>query len=568
MLPGVEDLEQRAHAWLAEDPDPDTRAALREALASGDTELLERAFAAPLAFGTAGIRGPLGPGPAHMNRLVVRRVAAGLAARLAREGPPEAQLVIVGHDARHKSSLFATDIAGVLRGAGFEVRAFERPVPTPLLAYAVRRTGAAAGVQVTASHNPPEDNGCKVYWAGGAQIVAPLDAEIAKAMARASGSDISFDTEATPATPPAPDVEGAYRAGCLATVGRDGPRAVRLVYTPLHGVAGTLTVGLLESAGFRDVHVVDEQAAPDPDFPTVPYPNPEEAGAMDLAFALAVDVGADVVIANDPDGDRIAVAVPDRGGWRTLTGDEVGCLLAQDLLERGEGPDRLVATTVVSSQMLRRIAAAHGVGYAETLTGFKWLAPAMAEGRRRGQEPVLAYEQALGVMIGDEVLDKDGIRAAVVIADLAARLRADGRTVTHALDDLALLHGVHATAGPSVRVRSPAEARAPLERLRADPPEGLAGIAVAAVADYRSGRRRERGGAESAISLPSTDLLSLELVDGSRVHVRPSGTEPRLKGYVEAVQPVGEEGLGAARARAVERRDALARAFEALVGSG
>lgn len=565
ILSDMDDLIERARAWIAEDPDPATRAELQAALDSDDRAALEAAFGPALEFGTAGIRGPLGAGPARMNRLVVRHVTAGLAARLAVEAAPESQIVVVGRDARHNSEAFAADVVGVLRGAGFEVLAFAEPVPTPLLAYAVRHLGAAAGVQITASHNPPADNGYKVYWSSGAQINAPIDAEIAEAIATVTaGGPVPVDE--APVDAPPPRVLERYLEACLSVPVADAPRQLRIVYTALHGVAGDIMLAALRAAGFEDVHAVAEQLEPDPAFPTVGFPNPEEEGALDLALALASEADADLLLANDPDGDRIAAAVPGETAWRVLSGDEVGCLLAEDLLARGSGGDRHVATTVVSSQMLGRIAEAHGVSSEETLTGFKWLAPAMADARSRGLEPVLAYEQALGVMIGDAVLDKDGISAALALADLAARLRAAGRTLDDALDDLARAHGVHTTTGRSLRLPGgPPEAVEAVRRVLADPPSEVAGIPVAAVADHTSAVRRHADGSEATLSTPPTDLVGLELTDGSRVQARPSGTEPLLKCYIEAVEPVGSDGLPAARARSEQRAEALADAFLALI---
>lgn len=563
MLPTMDDLTSRARAWLAEDPDPETWAALDEALARDDRDELTAAFGASLTFGTAGIRGPLGFGPARMNRLVVRRVTAGLAARLALEGPPEQQLVVVGRDARHKSDEFAADVAGVLVAAGFDVAAFEQPVPTPLLAFAVKELGAAAGVQITASHNPPSDNGYKVYWSGGAQITSPLDAEIADAIEVVAAEGPVFVAE-DDVPSPGQGIHDDYVRACAGVAVAGAPRALRVVYTPLHGVAGPTAVAALAAAGFGDVRVVREQFAPDAGFPTVAFPNPEMPGALDAALRLAVEVDADVVLANDPDGDRIAVAAPGPDGWRTLSGDETGCLLADDLLSRGSGPSRFVATTVVSSRLLARVAAAHGVECGETLTGFKWLAPAMVDARDRGLEPVLAYEQALGVMVGDTVLDKDGISAAVACADLLARLRSEGRTVTDALDDLARMHGVHTTRGRSMELSDPSEGDETVGRLLAAPPDEVAGLAVVAVADYMEGERRSADGTVTRLEMPSAPLVGLELADRSRVLVRPSGTEPILKCYVEAVEPVGDDGVEAARERSARRADTLAEAAVTL----
>ncbi len=564
-----EQLAARARNWIADDPDPATRAELGTLLDVGDERGLAAAFAAPLAFGTAGIRGPLGPGPARMNRLVVRATTAGLAARLAEEGPLDAQLVVVGRDARHGSAAFLDETVGVLAAAGLRVMAWPEPVPTPLLAFAVRHLRASAGVQITASHNPPQDNGYKVFWRGGAQIVDPLDAEIAAHIAAVGRPGrVPVDDAAQVPAPPA-EVGEAYRRTCLALSRCPEERDLRIAYTPLHGVAGQEVVGLLADAGFADVALVAAQHEPDPDFPTVRFPNPEEPGALDLVLARAEEVGADLVLANDPDGDRVAAAIPEAGRWRALTGDELGCVLAEHLLATGpDDPDRVVARTVVSSQLLDRIAEHHGVRHLATLTGFKWMAKAIAELEPEGAWPVLAYEQALGVMVGGAVRDKDGISAALVIADLAAALASHGRGLADAIDDLARRHGVHRTAGRSVRLEGEAGQRLvseALSRLREAPPATLAGVDVAAIADHASGRRTHADGRVSAVETPPQELIGVELADGSKAQVRPSGTEPLLKCYLEVVEPVDGD-LAAANARADARVERLATEFLAALG--
>ncbi|MFO8075068.1 MAG: phospho-sugar mutase [Egibacteraceae bacterium] len=565
----TEELAARARSWIADDPDPATRAELVALLDDDDEAGLAAAFAAPLAFGTAGIRGPLGPGPARMNRLVVRATTAGLAARLAEEGPPGEQLVVVGRDARHGSAAFLAETVGVLAAAGLRVMAWPEPVPTPLLAFAVRHLDAAAGVQITASHNPPQDNGYKVFWRGGAQIVDPLDVEIAARIAEVDRPGrVPVDDDAAVPAPPT-EVAGAYRRACLALPRYPGHRDLRIAYTPLHGVAGPEVVGLLADAGFADVALVDAQHEPDPDFPTVRFPNPEEPGALDLVLARAGQARADLVLANDPDGDRVAAAIPAPGRWRVLTGDELGCVLAEHLLATGpDDPDRVVARTVVSSQLLDRIAEHHGVRHLATLTGFKWMAKAIADLEGEGAWPVLAYEQALGVMVGGAVRDKDGISAALVIADLAAGLAASGRTLADAVDDLARRHGVHRTAGRSVRLEGEAGQQLvtqALARLRVAPPAALAGVDVAAIADHASGRRTHADGRVSAVATPPQELIGVELADGSKAQVRPSGTEPLLKCYLEVVEPV-EGDLAAANARADERVERLADDFLTALG--
>jgi phosphomannomutase len=556
------DLARQAERWLAVDPDPATRAELQALLADGDEAGVRARFAAPLAFGTAGIRGPLGAGPARMNRVVVRRTSAGVARRLRAE-QASGGLVVVGRDARHGSDVFAADAAAVFRGAGFEVALVDRPVPTPLLAFAVRHLDAVGGVQVTASHNPPADNGYKVYWRGGAQIVAPLDDEISKEIAAVEPGSEELGEGATRF--PFDAVVAAYRESCLALQPHPGERDLIVVYTPLHGVARDVLADVFSAAGFADLHVVPEQSEPDPDFPTVSFPNPEEPGALDLALARAHAVAADLVIANDPDGDRIALAAPDGDGYAPLSGDEIGCLLAEALLDGVDPADGrpVVATTVVSSSRLAAIAEAHDARYAETLTGFKWLAPVAQEAEDAGEQFVLAYEQALGVMAGDAVRDKDGISAALVAADLAAGLKAEGRSLRDALDDLDRRYGVHLTAGRSLRLEGregPQLVDEVLERLAGDPPSEVLGVPVVSVADHASGVRRSADGAEEALTTPNTALIGLELADGSRLQVRPSGTEPLLKFYVEAKEAV-DGGLAATRERVRERLERLADAF-------
>ena len=566
----MSELRARAEAWIEQDPDPATRAEL-EALLEDPAEL-EARFGDRLPFGTAGIRGPLGAGPARMNRVVVRRVTAGVGAHLLAAVPDAAARgVVVGRDARHGSREFATDAAGVLAAAGLRVYLFDDPVPTPLLAFAVRRLNAAAGVQVTASHNPATDNGYKVYWEDGVQIAPPLDSAISDAIDVVDGPPAVADLGHALISSVADDIWPAYVAAGLAAVPADGRTAaaaadLRIAYTPLHGVALDLLRGMLHAGGFRDLYVVGEQERPDPDFPTVGFPNPEEPGALDLVLALADEVDADLVLANDPDGDRIAVAVPTAQGWRTLSGDETGCLLAEHLLARHEG-SATVATTVVSSSLLARIAERHAAAYEETLTGFKWLAREAAPARAEGRPLVLAYEQALGVMVGDAVLDKDGIVAALAVADLAARQKARGAGLTDLLDALARRHGLHVTAGRSVRLDDADTdlVSAALRRLREGTPDELAGVEVSAVDDRSARVRRHPDGHQEPLTTPATELVGLHLADGSRAQLRPSGTEPLLKAYGEVVEEVGEgEPVAAAHDRAEAR---LTRLLDALLAT-
>ncbi len=538
--PTVQDtLIARAQAWLAEDPDPDTRAELSALLEAGDEAALAERFAGTLQFGTAGLRGELGAGPMRMNRSVVIRAAAGLAAYLRGRGQGDG-LVVIGYDARHKSADFARDTAAVMTGAGLRAAVLPRPLPTPVLAFAIRHLGAVAGVEVTASHNPPRDNGYKVYLGDGSQIVPPADVDIAAEIAAvASLDDVPQPESGWEVLDDS--VLDAYLARTDAVLAPGSARSARTVYTAMHGVGKDVVLAAFARAGFPEPVLVAEQAEPDPDFPTVAFPNPEEPGAMDLAFATArkADPAPDLVIANDPDADRCAVAVPDGSGdWRMLRGDEVGALLAAHLVSRGARGT--FAESIVSSSLLGRIAGAAGVGHEETLTGFKWIA--RVEGLRYG------YEEALGYCVDpDGVRDKDGVTAALVITELASELKERGRTLLDLLDDLAVEHGLHATDQLSVRVADLSVIAGAMRRLRENPPTRLAGLAVTRAEDLSAGTE----------TLPPTDGLRYTL-DGARVIVRPSGTEPKLKCYLEVVVPVaGHAGLPAARARAAEALTAL-----------
>ncbi|MEV0839474.1 phospho-sugar mutase [Actinocatenispora sera] len=547
----TEQLRARATAWLDDDPDPADRqelAALLDTGPAGTVELADR-FAGPLSFGTAGLRGPLRAGPNGMNRAVVRAAAAGLVRWLAARdaaGP-----IVIGYDARHRSHEFAVETARVATGAGRRALLLPGPLPTPVLAYAVRELDAAAGVMVTASHNPPQDNGYKVYLGAalggpggaGAQLVSPADAAI-----EATIREVGPLTEVPLGEPGevlGDDLLQRYLDAAVAVVDPDAPRALTVAYTPLHGVGGAVAAEAFRRAGFDAPAVVAEQAEPDPDFPTVAFPNPEEPGAIDLAVALGASTGADLVIANDPDADRCAVAVPDpaRGagpddpaGWRMLRGDEVGVLLADHLMRRAT--PGVYATTIVSSSLLRALAEARGVRYAETLTGFKWIVRAgsvpepslerprspLADARREAPGPVtdtdlaFGYEEALGYAVAPRLVrDKDGITAALLVAELAATLRAQGRTLVDRLDELAAEFGRYATDQLSVRVTDLADIGAMMSRLRAAPPDTLLDHKIT-VDDL----------------LPDADVLRLS-ADGLRVVVRPSGTEPKLKAYLEVV---------------------------------
>ena len=547
------DVRARAERWISDDPDERDRAELRALLDDGGeaagAELADR-FRGRLEFGTAGLRGAVGAGPNRMNRAVVRAATAALAGWLGEHSPARRAdttrlSVVIGCDARHRSGAFTDEAAAVLTGAGIAVHLLPRPGPTPLLAFAVRHLSAAAGIMITASHNPAADNGYKLYLSDGAQIVPPVDAQIEAAIASLGPlSEIPVGPAGSPLiTRHGDEVAQAYLDAIIAAAPR--PPApppsppLRAVYTPLHGVACRLALRAIERAGFPPPVVVAAQAEPDPEFPTVAFPNPEEPGTLDLALAKARHDGADLVLANDPDGDRLAVAVSDPatpGTWRVLSGDQVGALIGSYLLERTAGEprpgQRLVVTTVVSSTLLAKIAAAAGARCAQTLTGFKWIVRA-GQGVP-GSRFLFGYEEALGYAVGDVVRDKDGISALLAILSLAATARAAGQSLLDRWDALEAEHGVHLTAQLSLLAASPAGI---MSRLRAAPPATLAGQPVTNADDLSAGGPGETG-------LPPADVLIYRL-PGARVVIRPSGTEPKLKAYLEVVEPADTAHAGA-----------------------
>jgi phosphomannomutase len=561
-------LRAAAEAWLADDPDERDRAELRGLLDGGTGAAAELAgrFGGRLTFGTAGLRGAVGAGPNRMNRAVVRAATAALAGWLAGHVRGAAGAgVVIGCDARHRSDEFAAEAAQVLAGAGIRVHLLPPQQPTPLLAFAIRQLGAAAGIMITASHNPPADNGYKLYLGDGAQIIPPVDAQIEAAIGGLGPlSGIPVAAAASPLISQHGDeVAQAYLAAIVAASPglpiTSGPGPLRVVYTPLHGVAAGLALRAFGQAGFPPPHVVAAQAGPDPDFPTVAFPNPEEPGALDLALADARRLDADLVVANDPDGDRLAVAVPDpaaQGGWRPLTGDQVGALLGGYLLDRtASGPEpgrRLVATTVVSSTMLSAIAATAGAGYAETLTGFKWIVRA-GEGSP-GSRFVFGYEEALGYSVGDVVRDKDGISAALALLALATEARQAGQSLLDRWDALETAHGVHLTGQVTLPAAAPGQIMA---WLRASPPAALAELPVTGTGDLSAG----------TAGLPPSDVLRYQL-PGARVVIRPSGTEPKLKAYLEVAEPLAGRPLAEARAAAAGRLGPLRQAVTDLVAAG
>ena len=540
-----DELKTSVHNWLAHDPDPSTRAEIESLLAAHALDGLHARFDERLVFGTAGLRGHLGAGPNRMNRVVVRMAAAALLQHLRDQGKRRPSIVI-GFDARRNSRVFARDTAAVIASLGGHAIALDGPLPTPVLAFAVRRLAADAGVMVTASHNPPQDNGYKVYLEDGAQLIPPHDREIEELIANAQLPELEI---------PSPAMGGhveKYRSDIVseyldAVLEGSLPDAavsqLKVVYTPLHGVGRDTFARAAVRLGISPI-VVPTQGEPDPTFPTVSFPNPEEPGALDAALALATEKQADVVIANDPDADRLAVALPDNGKWRALNGNEIGWLLADARIRATSGPHRMVVTTVVSSSMLSKIAAEAGIRYEETLTGFKWVVrPAIDH---PDAQFILGYEEALGFAVNDIVRDKDGITAAITFLQMMAALRANGVSPLDRLEQLAQQFGRHVSRQVSIRfdgVDPRTRMADRMQSLRSIPITELAGQSVVSVVDYLAREGRER-----------SDILRYDLAGGGRIMLRPSGTEPKLKVYIEVIDPESDAIL-----------DQLAVAVEGLV---
>jgi phosphomannomutase len=545
-------LISEAREWASLDPDPATAAALSDLIqlaVSGvpaARQQLRDSFSGTLQFGTAGLRAALGPGPNRMNRVVVRRAAAGFAAFLldavARAEAGSRPRAVVGYDARHSSEIFARETAAIFTAAGVDTFLMPAALPTPLLAYAVRALDCDGGVMVTASHNPPTDNGYKVYLGGraveengrGALIVPPADTEIAERIAAVgSVESIKLAPGGWNVLPASIALDYHAEVAALADPKTFPARELSVVLTPMHGVGGETALSVLHAAGFKNVTLVAEQADPDPEFPTVSFPNPEEPGALDLALDTAARIGADLVLANDPDADRVAVAAldpgtgdPGTGAWRMLRGDEVGALLGAHMVARlaaggSDSAGGVFANSIVSSRLLSRIASAAGYAHEETLTGFKWIS--------RVPGLVYGYEEAIGYCVAPGLVrDKDGISAAVLIAELAAAAKDSGRTIFDTLDELYLVHGLHASEQLSIRVADLGLLDAMMDRLRVNPPESFGASAVETFTDL----------AEGSENLPPTDGLLYLTRDHSRVIIRPSGTEPKLKCYLEVILPV------------------------------
>ena len=549
----MSDVLATAEEWAADDPDPATAAELTALIArarSGDRAALEEiadSFDGSLQFGTAGLRGRLGPGSNRMNRVVVSRAAAGLAAYLVERG---GHSIVIGYDARRNSDVFAHDTAQIMAAAGISAMVLPHHLPTPVTAFAIHFLGTSAAVMVTASHNPPDDNGYKVYLGDGSQIVPPADAEISACIARVGPvADIPRSDDYVTLDD---GVLNAYIARAEQLL-PPGPRDITSVYTAMHGVGGDVFIRAAREAGFPDPRPVAAQFAPDGRFPTVSFPNPEEPGAMDLALAEAREHGADIIIANDPDADRCSAGIPTSDGYRMLTGDEVGWLLGWWTVERmrraGAPMAGTMAQSIVSSTLLKAIALDAGLDYAVTLTGFKWIS--------RVPGLVFGYEEALGYCVDPQhCSDKDGITASLLMMEMAAHLKAEGRGIQDVLDDLARRFGLYTTSQVAVRVADVALIADAMVRLRSAPPRELGGRAVQEVVDLEEG----------AYGLPPTDGLLFAL-DGARVIIRPSGTEPKLKCYLQIVTPVDAD-LDAAKASAQAEMVALRASVSAALGLG
>jgi phosphomannomutase len=511
-------LKAEVTAWIADDPDPHTAAQLQSALDAGDEAGLKKYFNGFLQFGTAGLRGPVGPGPSSMNRAVVGRTSAGIAAYMKSRGMKS---VVVGQDARHGSDEFAHETASIMSGAGMDVYLLPRPLPTPVLAFATQYLKCDIGIMVTASHNPPQDNGYKVYVGptadginyAASQIVSPTDqfmadeiASVTSLKSQPRGKNWSIVGE---------DVITEYVLRTAKLAPRPGD--LKIVYTAMHGVGTETVQRVFNHAGFATLILVDEQCAPDPDFPTVAFPNPEEPGAIDLAIKKARDFGAELVIANDPDADRCAAAINDpKVGWRMLRGDELGIIFAEWIARTK--PTGVFGNSIVSSSALRKISAHYGIDFQEVLTGFKWLA--------KIEDLAFGYEEAIGYAVDSKnVNDKDGISAAIFLAQIAMDLKGEGLTLSDLLNEVWQRHGFHGTEQISIRVSDIAAITALLEGLRQNPPLEIAGIAVQSIDDLAAPKD----------GLPPTDGLRIWLAGGIRIIIRPSGTEAKLKCYIEVI---------------------------------
>ena len=560
------ELKQQALNWIEQDPDAVTKSQLTELLNAAQTDQaalleLQDAFSAPLEFGTAGLRGALGAGPNRMNRVTVLQAASGLAQYLVQQGF-SGRKVVIGFDARYNSDVFADDTARVMSGAGLEPVIFSHVVPTPVLAFAIRHLGACAGVMVTASHNPPQDNGYKVYLGDGRQIVSPVDEQISELIKTVT--DVREIVQGSPGTFVSDDVVETYTSLTSQLI-MSGPitdaqrKSVTSVYTAMHGVGWKTLQSVFSASGFNEPNAVLEQRDPDPAFPTVAFPNPEEKGALDIAISLAKKNSVDVLLANDPDADRFAAAVSNSSGdWVTLRGDQIGSLLGWWLIERakltGSNLSGTFANSIVSSMMLESIAKSAGLEYESTLTGFKWVS--------RVNNLTFGYEEALGYCVDpDNVSDKDGISAAAMFMEMLAHLKSQEKTIWRVLDELALAHGLHATDQVSVRVTSSDQVALTMAGIRNTPPTKFGGLQVSSIDDLALGLD----------GLPKTDAVIIHLagndqIQKARVIVRPSGTEPKIKCYLEVV--VRGEDLAIAQQTADNELKSLAADARPLLGGG
>ncbi|MGF1909914.1 phospho-sugar mutase [Vibrio kasasachensis] len=537
-------MTEQMTQWLAIDPDPHTREELQRLIDEQKTEELEDRFRSRLEFGTAGLRGKVGCGPNRMNRLVIQQTAMGLGQYLLTQFEDAKQRgVVIGYDGRSDSKQFSLDTAAVLTALGIKVYLTHEVAATPIVAFGVKHLNTVAAVVVTASHNPPEYNGFKVYWENGAQIIPPHDSGIAHHIdvAAASPLELLSIEEAVALNRLAwlkDDYYQLYRSTMNSNpllTNHTNPSGIGVAYTAMHGVGARMAETLLADAGFDKVYSVKEQREPDGSFPTVTFPNPEEAGAMDMVVALAKKNGADIACANDPDADRFAAAVrkPD-GEYQMLTGDQVGALFGHYLLSRTNASKQLVGNTIVSSSLLDKIAKSHGAEYFQTLTGFKWLTNVAMQKQTEDHQFLFAYEEALGYTVGSQVWDKDGLSALVAFAQLTAELHSEGNTIWDQLESLYRQHGMYVNAQRSIALdpNSPPVG----DKLRASPPAAIAGRAVESTEDLKLQQRTFSDGTSELIDLPASDVLIYHLSGGARVIVRPSGTEPKLKCYYEVVE--------------------------------
>jgi len=576
-----DELRATALSWRDDDPDEETRAELDALLENDDAEGLADRFSADLEFGTAGLRGLLGAGPRRMNRRVVLRTTAGLVAWVkAKVDNAEARGIAIGYDGRHKSQRFAEDAAEVICGAGFKAYTFDQTVPTPVAAFAALDRNCAAAIMVTASHNPPAYNGYKVYWENGAQIIPPHDGGIADEIAKINNvTDLPrLGREEAIAKGLreilGEDLERRYLDGARALLlSPELPRDLTIVYTAMHGVGDRFARVALREAGFDRVFSVPEQAEPDGNFPTVAFPNPEEKGAMDLALALAKKENADLVLANDPDADRLAVAIrKEDGEYQMLTGNETGCLLAHYVLTKGGGEGRMVLSSIVSSPWLRDIAEAHGAYFQHTLTGFKWIAnEALRLEAEEGLIFAMGYEEAIGYTIGTHVRDKDGVSAAAVFADFAVWCKSQGRTVLDELEVAWRRYGMFLSSQVAVVLpgdEGAARIQEIMKGLASNPPKEIGGRGVLAFSNLETRKRILANGDTEATVYPASNVLLFELEDGHRIMARPSGTEPKVKFYFDVRVEIGEgEDADAAAARGQEILEELTASFRSITGA-